>query len=418
MSAVDFAQTPLDLMCVAIYFDRQLGLRKRALQLYQQVAELAPLQAEPYVYGLNVAREINDLAGIQWATVGILRQAWPRQQHVFETAARTAYATLEELTQQNRTEEARRFEAALDEALVRDCVVRVSWAGNADVDLVVVEPSGSVCSYRSPRTTGGGVMMGDINSESSMDGAEGYSEIYVCPRGFNGTYRMSVRRVWGEVVGGKVKVEVYTHFWSSDETLDEKWIELKGDDAVIQFDLADGRRTEPLREQQLANAALPHLEVRQQVLAQQLAGAFDPRAASSFGQSRQRPFVGGFVPLVGAGAVGYQPVITWIPEGTMLMSTAVISADRRYVRISPSPRFQGIAEVNVFNTASGANTQGRGGTGGQGFSGLFGGGGTGGGGGFGGGGFGGGGLGGGGFGGGGFGGGGFGGGGFGGGGVF
>ena len=379
MSAVDFAQTPLDLMVTAIYFDRQLGLRRRALELYKQVARLAPLQPEPYIYGLAVAEELGDLEGIQWATVGILSQAWPvEQQDIFERACRVAYAKLEELRKQKRTEDAKRFERALDEALVRDCVIRISWTGQADVDLTVIEPSGAVCSYRSPRSTGGGVMMGDANSAASFEGADGYSETYVCPRGFSGTYRAVLRRVWGNVTGGRVKVEVYTHYWSPKQAVLAKTVELKNDQAVIQFQLADGRRTEPLKEVQLANAALPHLQIRQQVLAQQLNALADPSSAGSFALSRNRPFVAGFVPVVGGGAVGYQPVLTFIPEGTMLLATAVISADRRYVRVEPMPNFQGIAEVNIFNMASGANTQGIGGTGGRGFSGLFGGGGFGG----------------------------------------
>jgi general secretion pathway protein D len=72
-------------------------------------------------------------------------------------------------------------------------------------------------------------------------------------------------------------------------------------------------------------------------------------------------------------------VIISLPEGTNLMVTGVISADRRYVRVTALPFFSGVGEVNVFNMATGANTQGRGGTGGAGFTGLFGGGGGGGG---------------------------------------
>ena len=56
------------------------------------------------------------------------------------------------------------------------------------------------------------------------------------------------------------------------------------------------------------------------------------------------------------------------------ISWRVISADRRYVRITTTPLFSGIAEVNTFNTSTGAGAAGRGGTGGQGFSGQFGGG--------------------------------------------
>jgi len=79
-------------------------------------------------------------------------------------------------------------------------------------------------------------------------------------------------------------------------------------------------------------------------------------------------------PFTRGGAVGYQPVITVLPEGANLGAFAVVSADRRYVRITVQPLFSGIGEVNTFNMATGENTTGIGGTGGQGYSGMFGGG--------------------------------------------
>jgi hypothetical protein len=88
--------------------------------------------------------------------------------------------------------------------------------------------------------------------------------------------------------------------------------------------------------------------------------------------------------FVRGGAVGYQPVISILPEGTSLFTMAVISADRRYVRITPSPMISAIGEVSTFNYASG--TSGTSGQGGQGGLGGGGGGFGGGGGGFGGGG--------------------------------
>jgi hypothetical protein len=105
---------------------------------------------------------------------------------------------------------------------------------------------------------------------------------------------------------------------------------------------------------------------------------------ASFFQSRTSGGAGGNRPIlpfipVANGAVGYAPEITVIPEGTMLTAAATISADRRYVRVNPYPTFQGIGEVNIFNFVTGESGQGRGGTGGQGFGGLFGGGGFGGG---------------------------------------
>ena len=58
------------------------------------------------------------------------------------------------------------------------------------------------------------------------------------------------------------------------------------------------------------------------------------------------------------GAVGYRPMITTLPEGANFSTNAVISADRRYVRVSPSPTFSQITEVNTFNfvTGTGSNT--------------------------------------------------------------
>jgi hypothetical protein len=89
------------------------------------------------------------------------------------------------------------------------------------------------------------------------------------------------------------------------------------------------------------------------------------------------------IPLVGgplAGAVGYMPVIRPFPKGALFSATAVISADRRYVRVSPVPFFTGITEVNTFNfvtgqtgTSSGAGFGGFGAGGGAGGFGGFGG---------------------------------------------
>jgi hypothetical protein len=83
------------------------------------------------------------------------------------------------------------------------------------------------------------------------------------------------------------------------------------------------------------------------------------------------------------GAVGYRPTITVIPEGAQFFSNAVISADRRYVRVSPSPSFTLITEVYTFNFVSGNQQQQSGNqAGGNNGQGGFGGGGQGGGGGF------------------------------------
>jgi hypothetical protein len=52
-------------------------------------------------------------------------------------------------------------------------------------------------------------------------------------------------------------------------------------------------------------------------------------------------------------AVGYFPVITWLPEGTSLSAQAVVSPDRRHVRMSVLPFFSTIGPVHTFNFMTG-----------------------------------------------------------------
>jgi tetratricopeptide (TPR) repeat protein len=381
MSAVDFAQNSLDLMYIGIYLQR-LGLQQRALQIFRQVSKVEPLRHEPYWYGLQSAQRLSDVEGIKWATTGILSQAWPKKQaEIWQTAVRVANATLERLRSEKRTVELKEFEAALDAAVQRDVVAIIHFTGEADVDILVEEPSGTVCSLRNPRTTGGGVLLGGTLPTAADASSEGRSEVYVCPKGFEGTYRMLVRRVWGNVTAGKVTVEVYTHYRSQDAACLRKKISLdsKGE-ALVVFDLKNGRRTEPLQAAQVANAAADQVVVAQQILGQQLAAAADPSALQAMAISRQQGGVAGGFPFFVRGAVGYQPVIIWLQPGVELTASAVVSADRRYVRVSAAPSFSGIPSVHVFNMATGSNTNAsQGQTGNQGYSGNFGGGGGGGG---------------------------------------
>ena len=113
---------------------------------------------------------------------------------------------------------------------------------------------------------------------------------------------------------------------------------------------------------------------------------FAPKVTLFNGQSatvqdnRQRPFVTSLIPTVGIAAVGYTPVITPVNEGITLTATAVVSADRRFVRLTLVPIFRSITDVFTFQ-ASGAGSGGQQGQGGGqgGFGGQIGGGGGGGG---------------------------------------
>ena len=408
LSSVDFGADVTAAIKIARYLETQ-GMKKEALAIYRDAHRSNPMERLPLEAGLNLALELDDREAVAWAATGVLSQAWTDEQlPLIEKAILAAKAAYIRLRNENRTMEAYALEQSLKQAQGRDIVVRVSWTGNADIDLAVEEPTGTICDSTNPATISGGLMLGD---GSSMDkpNKDGYSETYACARGYAGQYRIAIRKIWGDVAGGKVTVHMITDYGTKDQRYVEHQVPIERD-AMLITEVKNGRRTEPIFEAQLAKVEMEKSFASNAVLAQfNNAGLGEDsgenedflRRLQSFssGANRPGPFPPGRLPPFFRGAVGYRPIIQPIPTGTMFFATAVVSGDRRYVRVSAAPFFFDILAVDTFNFVTGAG--GNGGAGGGGLGGGGGGLGGGGGGGFGGGGFGGGGFRGGGFGGGG-----------------
>jgi uncharacterized membrane protein YgcG len=392
MSAVDFSRNEDEIMNVAGYMVR-IGLPTRALKLYREVAETNPLRPEPYVCGLSLARQLKDDAATRWACVGILSQAWPAEHRQIETdARRSAEALLLRMEKENRKDDYQKFVGELNAALVRDCIVKVTWTGNADIDLLVEEPSATVCSLQNRRTTSGGVLIGDTYS-SDKPTPNGFSEYYVCPQGYTGQYRLFLRRVWGDVTAGKVTVEIVTNYGGKEQTYGKQQIPLGEKNAIVNFEVQNGRRNEPIEAERLANLERARMNFGHAILAQQFgdpAQQMPNPADPGTGSSGIPLFPPGYIPTrfdprfgFRRGAVGYRPVITQLPEGNQMDALAIISADRRYVRFTlfgTQPISSSVTNVDTFSFVSANNQQGGGGLGGGGLGGGGGGGGFGGGG--------------------------------------
>jgi general secretion pathway protein D len=72
----------------------------------------------------------------------------------------------------------------------------------------------------------------------------------------------------------------------------------------------------------------------------------------------QRPFVTSIIPVVGDFAAAQQPVIVVLNEGTSLTVSAVVSSDRRFVRLTLVPFFSQIGDVEEFTfTGSKSSTK-------------------------------------------------------------
>jgi general secretion pathway protein D len=74
---------------------------------------------------------------------------------------------------------------------------------------------------------------------------------------------------------------------------------------------------------------------------------FDGQTANII-DTTSRPFVTSIIPVVGDFAVAQQPVIVVLAEGTQLNVQAVVSDDRRFVRLTLVPMFTQITDVDTF----------------------------------------------------------------------
>jgi hypothetical protein len=213
------------------------------------------------------------------------------------------------------------------------------------------------------------VLLGDTDMPGDTGGPSNaiQRERYVAPQAFPGRYRMLVRRSFGKVAADTITAELTLNRGTDREQKLRRQVPLGADAVLLNIDLPEGRRTEPLLDAQVAQDVAQQEEVSRSILAQQLAGIADPNAAASLSQSRgmtgQQVAPG--LPFFRNGTVGYQPIISTLPEGTNLAATAVVSADRRYVRVTATPLFSGVGQVTQFNfTGGGAQGGGAGGAGG------------------------------------------------------
>ncbi len=141
--------------------------------------------------------------------------------------------------------------------------------------------------------------------------------------------------------------------------------------ALVAFDVNNGRRAQSLETHQLANDVMGQLAVNRAVLAQQIDSLASTQATGQpqIGSRGQRPFVIGGTPQVNRN-VGFRPEIAVLPTGATMSVTAVVSADRRYVRITALPFFSDIRSVAQFNLATGLVAEDGGDGGGDGGGGL------------------------------------------------
>ena len=329
--------------------DEKYGL---ALAFCRQAALLEP--GTPYAYeeALGYAELARDPKAMQWAAGNLLSRDWPvENKALHERAWQKVEALSKLLAQQGRKDEAERLADALAETSRRDLVIKLNWQGDADLDLHVLEPTGSLCSPLHRQTIGGGVLIGDSLADMT-------SETYLAAEAFSGDYEIEIEKVWGHPLNNKAQLKIIHHQGTPDEREQLLTVELKSRHSErIKVKLEQGRRTEaayvpPPSAQKKPDTAATAPDNPDKVL-HKLRVLADPevtgvgRSITGDLVSQGRPVLPNPPPTRGVSkevpdkdCTLYQTRIKpFVQNALDVTASAVLSADRRYLRLSVTPVF-------------------------------------------------------------------------------
>jgi hypothetical protein len=323
-----------------------------ALAFCRQSAALEPNIPQPYELALSHAFLGKDPEAMGWAAGHLLLQDWPLNNQELHDKARVKLDSLAKaLNADGRKDDADHMLAGVNKQQQRDLIIRANWQGEADRDLKVKGPTGSILSCLNRQTVDGGILIGDNLTETN-------SETGIWAQAFTGEYEVWVDSVWGKTLQDKVQLEIIQHQGTSKES--HKLVTVKAGE-VIKVKVDDGKRTTlaqvppPATSRRVEQAASPGgtdaVMGRLRALADNdpldggttgIAGGFGTFGATEtskdFSPGQRSP----------AERVAFQTKVSpFVSNNIELTAQATISADRRYVRLSLSP---------FFNTVTGFRT--------------------------------------------------------------
>jgi len=322
----------------------------RAVAFCRQAALLEPNAPHAYADALVYAKLGKDAEAMEWAAGNLVGRDWQARNEDLHTRALAEMKALTgTLETGDRKAVAERLLASVTNKRQRDVVIRLKWEGEADLDLKVKEPNGSICWCLNRQTIGGGTLLGDLVGEKG--------ESYVAAEAFPGEYQVTVERVWGKPVGDKAKLVIVLHEGTARETMRDVTLDLKtGNSITVKLDegrrtsLADAVPTSPDRQAE----AKPVLSDSDRILTR-LRNLADPETTGVECGIHGGVGSSGYLNEPKArtedhgGEVAYQTKVSpFVTNSYDLTAQAVISADRRYVRLSLTPAF------NTFNRLQGS----------------------------------------------------------------
>jgi hypothetical protein len=229
--------------------------------LVDLAAEVAPHLPEPLMMSVNLAQKTRNPERMAVAVEGLLSLGWPDLDDAMRLQARREVEKMAKMLREDqRGAEADSLLARLAEAEGRDLFVRLTWVGDADLDLGVTEPLGAIACHQVRRTVFGGALVKEGH------GSKHAEEVYSAPRAFDGNYTIRVYIIYNDPDAPvkQASLEIITHEGLPAEHKETRTVTLPSDEPIV-VSLKGGRRrkvlpfiaTAPMIAPKAANPAKP-----------------------------------------------------------------------------------------------------------------------------------------------------------------
>jgi len=235
-SRLDFGVTAVEDMLVTAAMLSRFEAWDTSLTLLRDAAQLKPGLPETWLLYRSVADKSGDREQRLLARLGILEWVWSGGWEVEHAEAlKVIEGVAKEFDSQQATGQAAELRERLRAAQRRDLQITLRWVGNADLDLLIRDPSGEECSFRRPETSTFGRLVkqaGKLDAGGTRP-ADTHIEQFLQPRSLPGRYEAIVRFVGGKVASGTAVLEVIQNVGTPEEKRRTQTIRVGTEDSVV-----------------------------------------------------------------------------------------------------------------------------------------------------------------------------------------
>ena len=234
VSGIDLDPADAKAYLKAAKVEDRLKNSAQAVAFCKRASACNPDDPTPYANAMAYAETATDVRtdAVLWAANGLLTRDWNTTDGVdYHKQANDRLPKLEaKLKAAGQKTDA--ISKVMTEQVQRDLVIELLWQGNADLDLVVTEPTGAVCSATQTRSSGGGVLKADVLEQSAQNDR---SEVYTAASAFAGTYQVAARQAFGRPVGGTARIKVTKYKGTPREATDLLDVPLGGAPVAVKL---------------------------------------------------------------------------------------------------------------------------------------------------------------------------------------